>query len=56
MGASNLRDGGFDDRGVDHGRLIARETEEYGAVGGVAEAGERERAVERSLNAGNTVE
>jgi hypothetical protein len=46
-------DDGVDEGGIDAVGLLAGETEEDGAVGGVAEAGVGERAVEVDLDTGD---
>jgi hypothetical protein len=56
MRGANFGNGRVNDGGIDHSRLVARETKKYGAVRGVAQAGEGERSVERSLDAGNAME
>jgi hypothetical protein len=48
--------GGVNGRGIDGGRLVARQSKQHGAVGSVAQAGERQRAVQIHLNAGNAVQ
>jgi hypothetical protein len=53
---ANGRDGGFNGRGIDGGRLIARQAQQHSAVCGVAQPGEGQRAVQLRLHARNAVE
>ena len=55
-GAADGGELGFDLRGVDSVGRFAEETEEDGAVGSVADAGEGERSVEMDDDAGGAIE
>ena len=54
--SANGGDCGINRRRVDRRRLIARETEQDGAIRGVADAGEGQRAVEVCLHASNAID
>ena len=55
-GFANGGDGGFDGGGIDGGGFVTGEAEEHGAVGGMAVAGESERAVELGVYSGHAIE
>ena len=47
---ANRRHRRVDRRRIDRRRLVARQTQQHGAVGGVTQAGQRQRAVELHLH------
>ncbi len=56
FGGADRCNGGIDGSGIDGGRLISRQAEQNGAIGGVAHPGESERAIEIDLDTRNAIE
>ena len=53
---ANCFDRGRDGCGIDGGRFVASQTQQYRAIRAVAQAGQRQRAVKLHLHAGNALE